>query len=116
MERYEKAKDAKLPKSTITIQDLERDERPRQARKFHKMNEKFRTSLDSIHDPMRERERDWEVNNFRNPEKDRSDWLQSIERDNAAFLAPEAGPDYAAPTPSSGFARTTVKRRVPKSA
>jgi hypothetical protein len=111
LEADEKAKAAKLPKSTVTIQDLDREERARQARKFHKINEKFRTNLDSIRDPMSEDDRDFELDLFRDPEKDRAAWLQSIEREDAAFLAPEAGPDYAAPTPSTGFARVSIGRR-----
>jgi hypothetical protein len=111
LEADEKAKAAKLPKSTITIQDLDREERARQTRKFHKINEKFRTNLDSIRDPMTEDDRDFALDLFRNPEKDRADLLRSIERENAAFLSPEAGPDYAAPTPSTGFARVSIGRR-----
>ena len=110
LERDERAKEAKLPKSTITIQDLEREERASQARKFHKINEKFRTNLDSFHDPMHERDRDWEVDNFRNPEKDHADWLAGIARENAAFIPPDRSTDYA-PTPSTGFVRTSIGKR-----
>ena len=114
--RYENAKAAKLPKSTITFQDLEREERARQARKFHKMNEAFRTNLDSIRDPMSEQDRDFALDMFRDPDRDDQMRLDAIDRESAAFIPPEAGPDYAAPTPSTGFARASIgKRRRAKS-
>jgi hypothetical protein len=93
-----------------TLQDLIFEERAYQARKRYEAEQAWKTNIDSIRDPMTERERQWELNNFRNPEKDRTAWLASIERENAAFLSPETGDNYA-PKPSTGFKVASKGRR-----
>jgi hypothetical protein len=93
-----------------TLQDLMFEERARESRKRHAMEQAWKTNLDSIRDPTTESDRDWALNCFRDPEKDRRDWLQSIERENAAFLAPETGGDYA-PKPATGFQVVSKGRR-----
>jgi hypothetical protein len=93
-----------------TLQDLIFEERSYQSRKRHEAEQAWKTNIDSIKDPLREHERDWQVNCFRNPEKDRAAWLAAIERENAAFIPPETV-GYEAPKPASGFQVVSKGRR-----
>ena len=93
-----------------TLQDLVFEERAYQSRKRQKAEQAWKTNIDSIKDPLTKWERDWQVNNYRDPEKDRAEWLAAIERENASFLAPETGDDYA-PKPAVGFKVVSKGRR-----
>jgi hypothetical protein len=93
-----------------TLQDLMFEERARESRKRHAIEEKWKTNLDSVRDPWHEQDYDEAFNLFRDGERDRREWLQSIERENAAFLAPETG-GYDAPKPATGFKVVSKGRR-----
>jgi hypothetical protein len=110
LEKDEKAKEAKLPKSTITIQDLEREERARRARKFLKLNWHRNVNPDGLHDRNEHDEED---------DRDLKQFLEDEKRKRESFdkyLAPEKdAPDFAAPKAATGFEVATIKRRIARS-
>jgi hypothetical protein len=64
-----------------TLHDLQIEERAYQARKRHAIEQAWRTNLDSIRDPWHELDYDEAFNLYRDGERDRREWLQSIERE-----------------------------------
>jgi hypothetical protein len=105
------AKSAKVSDPTgPTLQDLMFEERARESRKRHAIEEKWKTNLDSIRDPWHEQDYDEAFNLYRDGERDRRNWLHSIEKENAAFLRPEAG-GYDTPKPATGFQVVSKRRR-----
>ena len=93
-----------------TLQDLILEEKSYQSRKRYEAEQAWRTNIDSVRDPWHEQEYNEAFNLFRDGERDRREWLASIERENAAFIPPDPT-GYDTPKPASGFQVTSKRRR-----